>query len=96
MEVKAWASGNGTYGIRVGVSSRETFFDRQWKSVEIEIGGKNYEFPLSGGFWRKCPEIRSPVIRDWLTVHLLSELFGINNPASITNCHRESPLILSP
>jgi hypothetical protein len=72
MDATAWNNGGGTYGIRVGFPNRERFFDRSWTAVEIEIDGEVRQFPVRGGFWRHCPEIRDkgePVIREWLCRH---------------------------
>lgn len=69
MEAKAWSSGSGTYGIRVGIPNRDRYFDRAWKQIDVEINGRFCKFMLTPGFWNKCPEFRdsgSTVIRDWL------------------------------
>jgi hypothetical protein len=72
MQATAWSNGGGTYGIRVGFSNRQKFFDRGWTGIEIEIDGEVHQFATQGGFWRQCPEIRDtgePVIREWLRQH---------------------------
>lgn len=69
MRVSAWHNGSGTYGIRVGKANRDRFFESGWNSIEVEIEGDVHQFPLSDGFWRNCPEIRDPIIRDWLRQH---------------------------
>lgn len=69
MNAAAWRGGSGTYGIRVGNQNRERFFDSRWTDIEVEIDGDVRTFPLTAGFWHKCPEFRyrgSPVIREWL------------------------------
>jgi hypothetical protein len=72
MEVKAWSSGGGVYGIRVGATNRDKHFSRSWTSIDVEIDGHRYEFRLTPGFWKKCPEFRdsgTTVLKDWLRVH---------------------------
>jgi len=69
MEVSAWSSGSGTFGIRVGNVNRDRYFDRSWTVIDVEIDGQPHRFRLTPGFWRKCPEFRdsgATVIRDWL------------------------------
>jgi len=79
-EVSAWFGGAGrkgdrskaTFGIRVGVSNREQFFDPSWTEIEVEMDGIPQRFNLTSGFWRKCPEFRDSgktVIREWLQRH---------------------------
>jgi hypothetical protein len=73
MRVTAWRSGRFanpsiTYGIRIGKEDREQYFQLRWTSITAEIeGGSTTELPLTRGFWRKCPEIRNPVFREWFT-----------------------------
>jgi hypothetical protein len=69
MTVTAWSSGGGTYGIRVGKRNRDAVFNASWESIEVEIDGALHTFTLTPGFWRCCPEFRSPVIREWLRRH---------------------------
>jgi hypothetical protein len=73
MEARAWRGGNDkTYGIRVGVSNRDRFFDRSWTEIEVEIDSKTHRFNLTPGFWRDCPEFRdrgTPILREWLRTH---------------------------
>ena len=66
MEVRGWSSGGGTYGLRVGVPNRDEFFRPEWDEIEIEIDGRLHPVRVTGGFWHQCPEVRSPIIRDWL------------------------------
>ena len=42
MIVSAWSGGGGTYGIRVGVTNRQRFFNSAWKWIEVEIDGNPY------------------------------------------------------
>lgn len=69
MEVRAWSSGAGVYGIRVGIPNRVKYFDRAWTWIEVDIDDNFYKFSLTPGFWEKCPEFRDAggiAIRDWL------------------------------
>lgn len=72
MECSAWKNGNissPTYGIRVGISNRDLYFNVNWNIIEVEIDGINYKFELTPGFWKDCPEFRdkgSIVIQEWL------------------------------
>jgi len=72
MKASAWRGGSTaspTYGIRVGVSNRDRFFEKGWSEIEVEIDGQFNPFALTPGFWNKCPEFRDrgrPIIREWL------------------------------
>ena len=81
MQASAWKGGGGyTYGIRVGSANRDSFFDKSWTEIEVEIDGQAHRFTLTPGFWNKCPEFRdsgASVIRDWLRQnHTLDWLKG--------------------
>ena len=69
MQVSAWSNGKGTYGLRVGEPNRERFFRDQWDEIYLEIEGEMHRVGLTGGFWEGCPEIRDPVLREWLRRH---------------------------
>jgi len=69
MQVSAWTNGNGTFGVRIGAANREKFFSPHWKEIHVEIEGETHAIPICGGFWRHCPEVRSPAIRAWLKQH---------------------------
>ena len=69
MQVKAWSGGNTTYGIRIGFPNRKQFFDLAWTEIIVEIDGQTHHFPLTPGFWNRCPEFRSPIIREWFAHH---------------------------
>lgn len=74
MRVSAWSGGNNTYGIRIGKPNRDAYFSRDWTEIVLHLDGREYRIPLTDGFWKQCPEIRSPVIRDWfLKCGLLDE-----------------------
>jgi hypothetical protein len=64
MRVSAWKG--ATYGIRVGKQNAKKYFQRNWKSIEVEIDGEVHEFSLSDTFWGTCPELRGVVIERWL------------------------------
>ena len=71
MEVSTWF-GSGTYGVRIGASNRDRYFDQDWSEIQVDMGDHVHHFTLTDGFWRKCPEFRDrgrPVIREWLLRH---------------------------
>ena len=69
MKASAWSNGNGSYGLRVGAPSRTEFFRPEWIEVLLEIRGQDHRVEITPGFWHPCPELRSPIIRDWLQEH---------------------------
>lgn len=72
MDVTAWSSGSGTYGVRVGKENRARHFKSTWNRIEVEIDGRVYAFALTPGFWKQCPEFRDSedmAIRGWLQRH---------------------------
>ncbi len=75
MIVTTWKNGKhakkGTsYGLRIGTSDREKFFDREWEAVVVEFEGSDSETVVNvgkGSFWTPgCGELISTDIRDWL------------------------------
>ena len=56
-------------GIRIGKPNRDRYFQRDWTEIEVELDGQFHRFPLTGGFWNKCPEFRTPIIRESLKRH---------------------------
>jgi hypothetical protein len=72
MHVTAWSNGRplrtgAGYGIRLSAGDRERFFDPGWSDVSVEVAdGEPFLVPLSGSFWRSCPELRSAAIGQWL------------------------------
>jgi hypothetical protein len=66
MEVSAWNNGGVSYGIRVGKGNRDRFFNPTWNEVDLDLDGHVHRVALTSGFWDHCPEIRSPIIRDWM------------------------------
>jgi len=69
MRATAWNDGGTTYGISVGPANRDRYFQRGWSHIEVEMDGQVHSIPLTGGFWNKCPEFRSPAVREWLRRH---------------------------
>lgn len=63
MKVSAWK--NGSYGIRVEIADRTSYFKSGWADVEIEIGGVQHQFPICPKFWSDCPEIRGEAFGTW-------------------------------
>ncbi len=64
MKATGWKG--STYGIRVGKQNAEHYFDRRWKTIEVEIAGHFHSFSLADTFWTTCPEFRGVVIGQWL------------------------------
>lgn len=61
MHLAAWNSGS-TYGLRFGVHRRLIV----GKCVTLDLeGGPTVTLELNDAFWRKCPEVRAPEIREW-------------------------------
>ena len=69
VQTRAWTNGSGTYGLRVGARNRDRFFKREWEEALLEIDGETHRVRITGGFWKDCPELRAPIIRDWLREH---------------------------
>jgi hypothetical protein len=67
--VKGWQGGGGTFGIRIGAPNRRLYFNPAWKSVLIEIDGLRHDIAITDGFWKKCPELRSRAIKEWMTAN---------------------------
>lgn len=73
MEVTGWRIGSPNistgagFGIRIKIEDREAFFQRDWKTIRIEISpGKTFRVNLSGSFWAACPELRSKWLGRWM------------------------------
>ena len=64
-----WHSGDwpgGTYGLRFG-ALRESLVEPGSSYIKIQLEGESaFQAALTGGFWKDCPEIRDPLIRDWM------------------------------
>lgn len=73
MDGTVWSSGgqHPTFGIRVGFTNRDQFFQENWETIDVEMDGQVHEFKITAGFWNKCPEFRDRggLIRDWLERH---------------------------
>lgn len=80
MQVKAWNNGGDGYGICVGRSNRDRYFSRSWRSIEVEIDGQLNTFPLTGSFWRNCPEFRGRAIKEWFQKKRLAPWLHGNPP----------------
>lgn len=75
MIVTAWnnsehhTSGGG-YGVRVNAEDRADFFERNWKTVQINMEGSSAWIEMNvakKSFWRKdCGELISKEIGKWL------------------------------
>jgi hypothetical protein len=66
MRVGAWSNGGGTFGLRIGTGNRDRFFDPAWDEIQLEIEGQVHSIAITAGFWKHCPEVRDPKIREWL------------------------------
>jgi len=64
MEAKGWKG--EMLGVRVGARNRDKYFSRDWDSVHIEIEGNTHSIVPPPGFWKRCPELRSAEIQEWL------------------------------
>lgn len=71
MIVSAWHDGHGTYGLRVRERDVGLWFRPEWRWVTVVLPGDRRPLaaPLSEGFWRGAPELRSPRIRHFLGRH---------------------------
>ena len=70
--LSGWHGGgeNGMFGLRVSVKDRELF--RGLTRVKVELTdlrgeSRRIEIELSDSFWRKCPELRSRGISQWMS-----------------------------
>ena len=70
--LSGWHGGgeNGMFGLRVSVKDRELF--RGLPRVNLELPGshgksRRIRINLSPSFWRKCPELRSREIGEWMS-----------------------------
>ena len=80
IEVTAWTNGKPNYetgsgfGIRIKKSDRDLFFfqhESNTSEVSIETEFDNFTVQISGSFWNKCHELRSPLIGKWIVHHKL-------------------------
>lgn len=70
MEATAWKG--ATYGVRLGRANAESYFQKTWAFIEVELDGEIHRVKLPGSFWRKCPELKSAAIGRWLQKHRLA------------------------
>lgn len=72
MSATAWSNGRplatgAGYGLRIGPSQRDRFFEAAWLSVGLELpDGTETDVSISAAFWRSCSEIRSASIGRWM------------------------------
>ena len=72
--VKGWNNGSqnyetgGGYGIKIAdKKDRESYFQKEWTSVTIELEGEGeIEVNLSCAFWTTCEELRKKEIGKWM------------------------------
>ena len=78
MRVTAWSNGSASssgagYGLRLTSADRDTYFDRGWEHVDVDLGVHGRAaIPLSGSFWARCTELRSASVGRWLLAHRLA------------------------
>lgn len=81
MKVTAWNNGshhpdgNG-YGIKLSPNDRDTFFNREWKTILVELEGESIPAEVNiekASFWNQtCKELISVKIGKWLITHGLA------------------------
>lgn len=59
------SSGAG-FGINIPIKRRDSIFDKDWKHIELILDDESHVIPITGAFWEKCNEVRSPIIGKWL------------------------------
>ena len=76
MVVTGWNDGSpdnetgSGYGLRLSWQDRDRYFQREWPSVTVELGGEGpAEVRLAPSFWRRCTELRGAAIGEWLLHH---------------------------
>jgi hypothetical protein len=69
MRVTGWKNSRkgGTLGLRVGKENASRFFDRKWRSVDVDFSGKVVTIDITDSFWAECPELRDPYIKVFLS-----------------------------
>lgn len=70
MEATGWKG--ATYGVRVGRTNVDSYFQKTWAFIEVELDGEVHRVKLPDSFWRKCPELKSAAIGRWLRRHELA------------------------
>lgn len=73
MIAKPWNNGKhlpagAGYGLRIKKADRDRYFQPKWQTVSIILDGMSdrIEITLTPSFWRKCHELRSQAIGQWL------------------------------
>ena len=71
--VSGWSNGSsnnitgGGYGIRISKNHRDQYFNKSWKTINIEFDDRpSATVNISKSFWHKCPELRSSEIGKWM------------------------------
>ncbi|OPX23377.1 MAG: hypothetical protein B1H03_01805 [Planctomycetales bacterium 4484_113] len=61
----------GTFGFQVRKREREMYFDRAITRVALILDGEPVSVEITPSFWRDCPKLRHPRIRDYCQKHRL-------------------------
>ena len=49
------------------MADRDLYFDKDWNEIVVDLAGYGpATIPLSPSFWRRCSEVRSAEIGQWL------------------------------
>jgi hypothetical protein len=68
MIASGWSGGRGyVYGLRILGNGRWLYFRREWNSVTLIFPDHDeaVEVPITESFWERCPELRSPAIKEF-------------------------------
>ena len=72
MRARGWSNGSplpsgAGYGVRMSSTDRDLYFEPDWSCVEVALGSGDFvKVPVTKSFWRKCTELRSTAIGQWL------------------------------
>jgi hypothetical protein len=93
MRARGWSGGyrnSPVYGIAFSKADRDRNFDRGWRSIVLELGDDRsvIEVQLTDAFWKDCPELRHPEIRQWFT-RLSAAPWPAGSPPSFGVSHLE-------
>lgn len=80
----------GGFGVNIPCDKRDSLFKREWKTVQLHIGGivqESVEVPLTPSFWQKCNELRNRAIGVWVIKEGL-ERWAKGHPSKIRVTHR--------
>jgi hypothetical protein len=90
MIVTAWNNGGAGYGVRISMSDRSRYFQRQWKSVFVRIGDQSHAVEINidkKSFWRAvCGELINKEIGLWFRQHNLAP-WPKGNPPKLKLSH---------